>query len=140
MQEYINFFQQHLLLSSAFVIILLLLIANEIRYRLSGIAKLSPRQVTQALNHEIAILIDTRARNDYQRSHILGAMNIVESELLTELKRLEKYKDKQIIIIDAAGQKAHNIALKLKKQGFDNVAMLSGGMQAWLAEGLPIAK
>ncbi len=140
MQEYINFFQQHLLLSSAFVIILVLMIANEIRYRLSGVAKLSARQVTQAFNRETAVLIDVRARNDYQRSHILGAMNIVESELLTDLKRLEKYKDKQLIIIDAAGQKAHGIALKLKKQGFAEVAMLSGGMQAWLAEGLPIAK
>jgi len=140
MQEYINFFQQHLLLSSAFVIILVLMIANEIRYRLSGVAKLSARQVTQAFNRETAVLIDVRARNDYQRSHILGAMNIVESELLTDLKRLEKYKDKQLIIIDSAGQKAHGIALKLKKQGFAEVAMLSGGMQAWLAEGLPIAK
>lgn len=140
MQEYINFFQQHLLLSSAFVIILVLMIANEIRYRLSGVAKLSARQVTQAFNRETAVLIDVRTRNDYQRSHILGAMNIVESELLTDLKRLEKYKDKQLIIIDAAGQKAHGIALKLKKQGFAEVAMLSGGMQAWLAEGLPIAK
>lgn len=140
MQAYINFFQQHLLLSSAFVIILVLMIANEIRYRLSGIAKLSARQVTQAFNRETAILIDVRARNDYQRSHILGAMNIVESELFTDLKRLEKYKDKQLIIIDAAGQKAHGIALKLKKQGFAEVAMLNGGMQAWLAEGLPVAK
>ena len=88
MQEYINFFQQHLLLSSAFVIILVLMIANEIRYRLSGVAKLSARQVTQAFNRETAVLIDVRTRNDYQRSHILGAMNIVESELLTDLKRL----------------------------------------------------
>lgn len=140
MQEYISFFQQHLLLSAAFIVILILLIANEIRYRLSGIAKLSCQQVTQALNQEIGIVIDTRARNDFQRGHILGAINILESELLKEINKIEKYKDKRIILVDAMGQKSHSMALQLKKQGFVNTAMLNGGMQAWLAEGLPIVK
>jgi len=140
MQEYLSFLQQHLLLASAFVIILILLIGNEIRYRLSGITKFSCRELTQALNRDTAVVIDTRARNDYQKNHILGAINIGEAELGTEITKLEKYRDKKIIIVDAAGQKAHGIALKIQKQGFSNVGMLKGGMQAWYGEGLPVAK
>lgn len=140
MQEYISFFQHHWMLSIAFIIILVLLVLNEIRYRLSGVLKLSSQQLTQAINREEAVVIDTRARNDYQRAHILGAINITEAEFAAEQKRLEKYQAKQLIVVDATGQKAHGIALQLKKQGFTNIAVLRGGMQSWLADGLPVAK
>jgi rhodanese-related sulfurtransferase len=140
MYEILSFLQHHWMLSSAFVIILILLFANEIRFRMSGVIVLSSQQVTQALNRDEAIVLDTRARNDYARGHILGAINLLEGELATETKRLEKYKQKQLIVIDANGQKAHGISLRLKKQGFNNIAMLKGGMQSWLADGLPVAK
>lgn len=140
MQAYLDFFQHHWLLSAVFMVILLLMILNEVRYHLSGVSKLSGQQVVYALNREESVVIDTRARNDYQRSHILGAINILENELPTEQKRLEKHKNKQLIVVDAAGQKAHGAALQLKKMGFTQVAILKGGMQSWLADGLPVAK
>lgn len=135
-QNYIAFAAQHLWLIALFIIVLIGLIISEIIGLKQGAHKYNTNQVILAVNRENAQLVDIREPNDYKSGHIAGAINIPMAKLSEKQSRLNK--DKPIIVICAAGQRAIAAADLLQKQGFTQVALLNGGMAAWRRESLPL--
>jgi rhodanese-related sulfurtransferase len=92
---------------------------------------------TQLINREDALMIDVRDPGEYEAGHILGARNVPLSRLDShELKR----KDKTLILYAEAGDQASKAAAALRKQGFEKVLLLNGGIAAWKQAGLPVEK
>jgi rhodanese-related sulfurtransferase len=92
---------------------------------------------TQLINREDALMVDVRDQGDYASGHILGAKNLPLSRLDShELKR----KDKTLILYADAGDQASKAAAALRKQGFEKVLLLNGGIGAWKQAGLPVEK
>ena len=58
-------------------------------------------------------------------------------EILDET--FEKYKDKPVIVVCRSGSRSASGCAMLKKQGFDQVYNLRGGLMAWKNANLPIA-
>lgn len=135
-QNYIAFAAQHLWLIALFIIVLIGLIISEIIGLKQGARKYNVNQVILAVNRDSAQLVDIREPNDYKSGHIAGAINIPMAKLSDKQSRLNK--DKLIIVICAAGQRAIAAADLLQKQGFTEVALLNGGMAAWRRESLPL--
>ncbi len=140
MEPYISFLVEHWMLSAAFGAILLLLIANEWRTRSFGIPGISPQQLVELLNHKDAVVIDLRAQERFDLGHILGAQSIPLENFGTSIKTLNKYKNKPIILVCAMGSESPKKAKVLKENGFTELYHLSGGMDAWHAQGLPVVK
>lgn len=103
----------------------------------SGGPRVTPAEATHLINREDAVVVDVRDRAEYEAGHILGARNLpmarVES---SDLKR----KDKPVIVYCQTGERAPKAAAALKKQGFERVVNLSGGLAAWKQAGLPVEK
>lgn len=139
MQDLIQFFLNHWLLSSLLIILIILLIFEEARTK--GImGKINPQQVIEILNKQNGIVIDIRPREAYQSGHIVGAVNIPQADLEKEFSKIKKYEKQPIILVCDNGQKSAVLAMNLKKQGLEQVHVLNGGLQAWKTAQLPLVK
>ena len=105
--------------------------------RSTGGPSVDAAAATQLINREDALMVDVRDQGEYDAGHILGARNVPLSRLDShDLKR----KDKTLILYADAGDQASKAAAALRKQGFEKVLVLNGGIGAWKQAGLPVEK
>ena len=114
-EQLITFITAHWQLALLFAVLLLLLVGLEVRNRLVGIPRLSPSEVTQAINHKAAMLIDIRSKEKFVQGHILGSVNRPWKEFQTEISAMNSDKQKPVIVICELGQSAEKAALMLRK-------------------------
>jgi rhodanese-related sulfurtransferase len=135
-----EFVQSHLLLVIAFVGLTLWIVVNELRALTRRWKSLSPAQVTELVNRENAMVVDLRGQAEFEKGHILGAKHLLPSQVDPAGKLLAKAVDAPVVLVCAAGMQAPAIAEKLAKAGFKRVGVLDGGIGAWQAAGLPLAR
>ena len=136
--QLIEFITNHPLLVFALVAILALLIGGEIRQRLSGVSEIGPVEATRMLNHDNAVMIDMREDKDYREGHIINAVHAPAGKLDNYMGKLEKYRDRPLIVYCRSGQRSTAVCSKLRKQGFESVYNLKGGVLAWQKAELPL--
>lgn len=134
MEDFLIFIQEQIWLVAALAILIGLFMRRESS---SAGSKLSINQVVQALNSEKAILVDIRESKEFKQGHVANALNIPYKKVKENMNILDKHKDKQIILTDAAGQHAASVGRELAKAGF-TVARMSGGIGEWKQQGLPL--
>ena len=82
-------------------------------------------------------IIDVRSRDAFNACHITGAVSLPLNELVERaLINLELVRD--IYVYGSTDEETANAADLLKKAGYQNVAELVGGLDAWKAAGFPI--
>lgn len=141
MQQYIEFFSNHPMLSLAWLVIAGLLIFGWLKQRFSSVSQVTPTELTLQVNRHDAVVVDIRAEADYAKGHITDAKHLTAADIAAEkLAGLEKKKDAPIIVVCQAGASAHKVAANLAKQGFTKVSILQGGMGSWTSANLPIVK
>lgn len=72
-----------------------------------------------------AFIIDVREKEEYELSHIHGAINLPLSEIRERLGEIPT--DKTLYVHCRSGQRSYNACLMLKKMGFKNVFNISAG-------------
>ena len=103
-------------------------------------AKISHAEATKMINKGKTTIIDVRDLKQYRAGHILNAVHVPLTGLEERLPKLDKFKGQTIIVVDEAGKESGKAASILKKAGFKPVNSLSGGMNKWVSEGLPVTK
>ena len=137
--QLIEFSSNNAMLVMALVAIIIMLVAGEIQQRISGVKNVEPGDATRMLNHDNAIMIDMRNDKDYQAGHIVNAIHLPEYNDST-IKHLEKFRERPLIIYCRSGQRSAGVCSKLRKQGFEPVYNLKGGVLAWQNANLPLSK
>lgn len=132
----IEFVTNNYVLVSIFLVLLVLLAVTEAR---KGGKSLSNRELTGLVNREEGVVLDVRAKKEFDAGHIVDSLNIPHDKLVSRLGELEKYKGKTIAVVDAMGQHAGTACRELQKAGF-TAAKLSGGISSWRGENLPVVK
>jgi len=140
MNQLITFTENNTLLVVAIVIVSLMLIYSLIGEKLRGYTSISPAQSTQMINRDDAVVLDVRENNEFTEGHIINAIHVPLSIIKTRMNELEKHKDKKIIIACRSGHRSSGACATLKKEGFEQVFNLSGGVMAWESAGLPLIK
>ncbi len=141
MQEYLEFFQQNMIMSLVWVALFVALIANIVKAANAAYKEISAAQVTQLMNHENGAVIDIRSKDDFKRGHITGALHILPSDIKSgSIAELEKRKSDPIIVVCKTGQTAQESANLLAKAGFEKVYLLKNGLVAWSEANLPLVK
>lgn len=140
MNQLIAFASHNTILVIAIVIVSLMLIHSLVGERLRGYSSVSPSESTQMINRDDALMLDVRESNEYSEGHIINSLHIPLSGLKTRMKELEKYKSKKVIVACRSGHRSSQACNNLKKEGFEQVFNLSGGVMAWESANLPLIK
>jgi rhodanese-related sulfurtransferase len=140
MADFFQFIQNHLILSIAFVAILLLLVWEEWRNKGYTQHRISPKTLVDLMNHKHAKVLDIRSQKAYKESHIIHSSHIDASSIEQQVKKLAKYKNDPLVVVDQKGEASGEVVKKLKKLEFNDVYVLVGGITAWEHAGLPVKK
>lgn len=77
------------------------------------------------------VLIDVREPKEHAIVHIEGAELIPLGQLASALPQLQRHGDKPIVAHCHRGGRSLSAAEFLRKNGFDNVRSMAGGIDAW---------
>ena len=136
----LEFVGNHPILFVAFFGTLGLLIATELSRRLSGMKSIGPLEATQLSNRDDAVFLDIREDGEYKTGHIPGAVHIPLKQLPDRLRELEKHRARPLIAYCRSGNRSNGAGSVLKKNGFESVYNLGGGITAWQSANLPVVK
>ena len=100
----------------------------------------SPLQVTQLINRGKTTIVDVRDAAEFANGHLRDAKNIPLADLAGRIGELDKSKTRTVVLVCQGGARADKAVRQLAAAGFDDVVSLDGGLTAWQAAGLPIAK
>ena len=128
------------MLALALVVIVALLVMDAYKRKLLGFQDIKPQEAVRLINHEGAIPLDVREDKEFDEGHILNALHIPYGLIEKRLAELESYKNQPLIVYCRSGQRSAQASSVLRKQGFEHVYKLSGGMMAWRSADLPMIK
>lgn len=140
MAQFVEFITHHIVLSAAFVAISALLIIDLLGSRLKGYASATPSEATHLINRENAVVLDIREDNEFHSGHIINAVHMPLAYLKDRKTELEKYKNRPIIAVCRSGNRSGQACSLLKREGFENIYNLKGGIMAWQHDSLPLDK
>lgn len=135
--QLLEFVGHHWILFLALVVILALLIPNLI---LGEKGSIGPLEATEMINRREAAVVDVRPAADFAKGHILNAQNIPMNGFRNQLAVLSRYKDKPLILSCRSGSQSLAACAILRKEGFEEVYNLRGGILAWQAANLPLSR
>lgn len=140
MPQLLEFVTNHWDLFLALVIILFMMFGGGLGSRLRGFSQVSALEAVQLLNHNDAVLLDVREDSEFKDGHIIDAMHIPLGKLGERMGELEKFREKSIIVSCRSGHRSSSACARLRKNGFETVYNLKGGVMAWQSAGLPLQK
>ncbi|AIV06945.1 MULTISPECIES: rhodanese-like domain-containing protein [Vibrio] len=141
MQEYIDFFQQNMILSLVWVGLLVAFIMNIVKSATAAYKEINVNQLTHLMNRENGVVVDIRSKDEFKQGHITDALHILPSDIKAgNFGSLENRKSDPIIVVCKTGQTAQESANLLAKAGFENVSLLKNGLIAWNEANLPLVR
>lgn len=138
MQQFLEFFANHLLLFAALGGVVVMIVANEIHGGLTGGKRLSALEAVRMINDREPLIVDLRPAPDFKKGHLLNAVNLPLAKLDERMSELGKDKARPVILYCALGGSSGEAATKLRKLGYSEAYPLRGGLNAWLQNNLPV--
>ncbi|MFK8012590.1 MAG: rhodanese-like domain-containing protein [Marinicellaceae bacterium] len=140
MTQLAEFIGNHLFLTLAFMAVFFLFIIMTMNEKLQTFANVTPAELTQLVNHKNATVIDTRSEADFASGHIVNAVNMPLADILSGKNPVTQFKDKTVIAYCATGMSSKSACKHLTKSGIVNTFNLTGGINGWIKDKLPIVK
>jgi rhodanese-related sulfurtransferase len=137
MQQIIEFAMNHWILVASFVLVAALLIYNLLQGTKGSV---DATVATDMINHQDALVVDVRPAADFQKGHIINAINIPSNGFNSQINSLKKHKEQPIIVSCRSGSQSQAACQQLRKAGFEKVFNLRGGILAWQSANLPITR
>ena len=132
--EIINFLIEHYYLSVPLLTVLVLLILSNAK---KGGKKISCQTLISMTNQNRALIIDIRDSESFNAGHITASKNIPQNELTRRINEITNI-DKSVILVCDMGNISPNAGEALKKEGFEDIYLLKGGINQWRMDNLPL--
>lgn len=105
-----------------------------------GVKGIRPLEAVGLSNHNNAVFLDVRTDKEYEEGHILHSYHAPLGLIDSKIAELTKFKARPIIVVCRSGNRSGSAASLLKKNGFEEIYNLSGGIMAWQSSNLPLTK
>ena len=132
-------------LQNNFAIVMLVLVSGLmllwpiIGRRMSGVREVGAMEATQLINHQNAVVLDVREDSEFYAGHVPHSVHVPLGQLAKHAE-LEKYKNRPVIAICRSGARSGRACGVLRKNGFEQVYNLAGGISAWERANMPMEK
>ena len=84
--------------------------------------------------------LDVRTPGEFESDHIRGAYNVPLDALGERAAELSSSLSDPVMLVCQSGQRARQAGAMLRQAGMVNLHVLEGGVNAWLAAGLPTVR
>ncbi len=132
-----QFIMNHWLLWLAFIVVLALTFINELITQKKKAKELAPHAAVAMINNDNAVVIDLRDKEAFKNGHIIDSIHATVEDF--EQPKMNKYKNKNLILVCARGLQSPAAAAKIRTQGYQPF-VLGGGIAAWQNADLPLVK
>jgi rhodanese-related sulfurtransferase len=139
MDRLLEYISHHPWLAAATAAVAALVLVYEMRARSESKSTVSPQELIRLMNQG-ALVLDLRPAEQYQAGHLNGARQMDSDQILKAADTLKKYKEKPVIVYDEGGSLGGSAVRQLAAQGFTQAFALRGGLAAWRADNLPVAR
>jgi rhodanese-related sulfurtransferase len=137
MEHLSQFITNHWMLCLAFIAVLALIFIYELVSQKKKAKQLTPQLAVAMINNENAVVIDLRDKETFKGGHIIDSINANPEDF--DLPKMNKYKNKPLILTCARGLQSQTVAAKIHTQGYQ-VFILAGGITGWQSADLPLVK
>ncbi len=137
MDKLFAFITNHPFLVGTFLLLLAVFVRNETR---RGGQAVSAQQLVDMVNRENALVLDVRDKKEYDSGHIVDAVNIPYASLESRFTEIKAHQDRPVIVACKMGQHSGAAGTLLRKNGFEQVSRLTGGVTEWRNQNLPVVK
>lgn len=131
MERYLEFVLNHYILSLALAVVTYMLIQEFIDTAFKKHNAISPLIAVTKMNEGGTVVVDVREPDEFSPSHIEDAINLPLSKIPNDLSKIVAYKDKAILLTCQNGSRSASAAKLLSKAGYEQIFVITGGMQAW---------
>lgn len=132
-----SFIVNHWVLVTLFVVLAAMILSDALNRKISGINPLGTAEAIQIVNQRNGLFLDIRETVEFKKEHIAESMSLPLSTLETNIAKL-KDPTQPIILICVSGQRSRTAAKQLRSNGFSDISVLSGGLNAWKDAKLPL--
>lgn len=137
---FLEFVTNNWYLFVALIVVLAMLGMTFLTQMIYKIKTVNAAEAIGLINRDEAVVVDVCEQAEFQTGHLPHAISMPLAKLASNLGALNKHKSKPIIVACRSGNRSMKGAITLKKNGFENVYSLSGGLVAWQKENLPIER
>lgn len=106
----------------------------------AGFQRLEPAAAADLASRPGTFVLDVRTRAEFETGRLPGAVLIPLDELPRRLSELPRDKSAPVLVYCATGRRSRTAGSLLAGQGRAAVHDLKGGIAAWRAAGLPVAR
>lgn len=99
----------------------------------------SASEARKMIDKQQVVVVDVRTNAEWNAGHLKNAKHIDISKPDFDTRISELKKDATVIVYCAVGGRSSRAAGILSKNGFKKVYNLDGGINAWSANGYPLA-
>jgi rhodanese-related sulfurtransferase len=140
MQRLFEFIFNHYVYSLALAVVTYLLIQEFFDAAFKKFNPITPMLAVAKMNEGGVEILDVREAPDYADSHIENAISAPLSKLDEQLPKLTGDKKAPLLVVCQNGTRSLTAAKKLAKAGFEQIFVITGGMDAWTEDyKLPVA-
>ena len=139
MERLIEYSSHHPYLVGLAVLALVVVVVYESRARATSFASIGSQDLIRLMNQG-ALVLDIRKADQFAQGHVNGAKHLPSEQILTAGDTFKRFKERPVVVYCDSGSMAAAAVRQLNQQGFTKAFTLRGGLAAWRAENLPIAK
>mgnify|MGYP000238100884 CR=1 FL=1 len=137
--SFLLFMQEQWILFLALALIIFMLIHSHFGDQMAGFASIQANDAVRLMN-DGAFVLDVRSIDEFRSGHLSGAKNIPVSDIALKMESILTHKTEPTLVYCESGMRSSRACGQLLKAGFTNIHNLSGGVNAWRAANLPLAK
>jgi sulfur-carrier protein adenylyltransferase/sulfurtransferase len=113
--------------------------AEPIKLVRSRIEEIDPADAREELAGGDAVLVDTREQNEWDEAHLEGATLVPPATVADRIEEVAPDRSQRVVLYCRVGNRSARAADLLESElGYEDVASIAGGIEAWQQAGLPV--